>query len=159
MEIVFNSIGRINTPFKTIEDMPIQPSGARGILGTVEVFPEFTPALKDLEGFSHIYLLYYFHRVKEWKPQVIPFLDNSPHGVLSTRAPKRPNPIGLSIVHLLSIEDGLLKVENIDVLDGTPLLDIKPYVPGFDHFEATSIGWLEKNIKQVRDQRSDQRFR
>jgi len=139
--------------------MPIQPTGAAGILGTVEVFTEFTAGLKDLDGFSHIILLYHFHRVQEVKLVVTPFMDSQPHGVFATRAPKRPNPIGLSIVRLLGIEQNILHIENVDILDGTPLLDIKPYVPEFDHHPADRVGWLEQAKGQVRRQKSDSRFR
>ena len=158
MEILYRPIGTIYTPFFSIEEMPIQPSGAIGIKGRVEISPRYVDALKDLEGFSHIILLYHFHEVNNWEPLVTPFLDDQAHGLFATRAPKRPNPIGLSIVRLLEISEGILEVENIDVLNGTPLLDIKPYVPAFDHFEVTSLGWLEKNNKRVKSQRSDDRF-
>ena len=158
MKITYNAIGTILTPFKKIEDMPIQPSGAKGVKGQVEVFQSYNEALKDLDGFSHIYLIYHFHQVNSWQPLVTPFLDDESHGLFATRAPKRPNPIGLSIVRLLTVVDGLLNVENIDVLDGTPLLDIKPYVPNFDHFDVNAIGWLQKRGTDVKHQRSDDRF-
>jgi len=159
MEISYRPIGVIHSPFTDIGGMPIQPTGAAGILGTVEVFTEFTAGLKDLDGFSHIILLYHFHRVQEVKLVVTPFMDSQPHGVFATRAPKRPNPIGLSIVRLLGIEQNILHIENVDVLDGTPLLDIKPYVPEFDHHPADRVGWLEQAKGQVRRQKSDSRFR
>jgi len=159
MEISYRPIGVIHSPFTDIGGMPIQPTGAAGILGTVEVFTEFTAGLKDLDGFSHIILLYHFHRVQEVKLVVTPFMDSQPHGVFATRAPKRPNPIGLSIVRLLGIEQNVLHIENVDVLDGTPLLDIKPYVPEFDHHPADRVGWLEQAKGQVRRQKSDSRFR
>lgn len=97
--------------------MPIQPTGASGIQGTVEVFPEFAASLKDLEGFSHVILLYHFHRVQEWQLVVTPFMDFQPRGVFATRAPKRPNPIGLSVVRLLWVEGNILHVENVDIVD------------------------------------------
>lgn len=112
--------------------MPIQPSGAVGVRGTVEVFEDFQAGLKDLDGFSHIILLYYFHRSRSFDLQVVPFMDSQPRGLFATRAPKRPNPIGLSIVRLDRIEGGVLHIQNVDILDNTPLLDIKPYVPEFD---------------------------
>jgi tRNA-Thr(GGU) m(6)t(6)A37 methyltransferase TsaA len=142
-----------------LEKMPIQPSGALGIPGQVEILEPYIPALKDLEGFSHLYLLYHFHKVNDWTPHVIPFLADTPHGLFSTRAPKRPNPLGLSIVKLNHIQAGILFIENVDILDGTPLLDIKPYVPVFDHFEVDRIGWLEGLDSGVTTQRSDQRFK
>ncbi len=159
MEIGYRPIGIIHSPFTEIEGMPIQPTGASGIRGSVEVFPEFTEGLKDLDGFSHVILLYHFHQVREVKLVVTPFMDPQPRGVFATRAPKRPNPIGLSIVKLLGIEQNVLHVENVDILDGTPLLDIKPYVPEFDHHPADRVGWLARAKGQVRRQKSDSRFR
>ena len=159
MEISYRPIGIIHSPFTDIEGMPIQPTGASGIRGTVEVFPEFAEGLKDLEGFSHIILLYHFHRVQGAKLAVTPFMDSRPHGVFATRSPKRPNPIGLSIVKLLSIERNVLHIENVDILDGTPLLDIKPYVPEFDQPQADRVGWLEQAKGRVQSKKSDSRFR
>ena len=159
MEISYRPIGVIHSTFTNIEGMPIQPPGAAGIRGTVEVFPEFAEGLKDLDGFSHIILLYHFHRVPGAKLVVIPFMDSQPHGVFATRAPKRPNPIGLSIVKLLSIEQNVLHIENVDILDGTPLLDIKPYVPEFDQPQANRVGWLEQSKGRVQSKKSDSRFR
>ncbi|MCU0597480.1 MAG: tRNA (N6-threonylcarbamoyladenosine(37)-N6)-methyltransferase TrmO [Desulfobacterota bacterium] len=151
-------IGIIHTPFKKLENMPIQPSGAAGIRGTVEVFPEFAEGLKDLDGFSHLIVLYRFHESRGYKLTVTPFLDSEPRGLFATRAPKRPNPIGLSIVKLIQIRGGVLDVENVDILDGTPLLDLKPYVPEFDHQESCRVGWLEKVRERIRTKTSDDRF-
>ena len=158
MKIEYQKIGLIHSPFKNIREMPIQPVGASGIKGIVEVFPAFTEGLKDVEGFSHIILLYHFHQIKESMLLVTPFLDSQPRGVFATRAPKRPNPIGLSVVKLDGIEGNILHVENVDILDGTPLLDIKPYVPEFDNHPADRVGWLEKAKGRVRSQKSDGRF-
>ena len=154
----YRPVGIIHSPFKEIEDMPIQPTGAAGIQAIVEVFPEFAEGLRDLEGFSHIILLYHFHRVQESRLTVTPYLDSQPRGVFATRAPKRPNPIGLSIVKLLGVEQNILHVENVDILDGTPLLDIKPYVPEFDQHPADRVGWLEQAKGRVQRTRSDDRF-
>jgi tRNA-Thr(GGU) m(6)t(6)A37 methyltransferase TsaA len=159
MEIRYRSIGVIHSPFKEIEGMPIQPSGAAGIGGRVEVFPAYAAGLKDLEGFSHVFLVYHFHETQEAKLTVTPFLDTVPHGIFATRAPKRPNPIGLSVVKLKKIEGNILYVENVDVLEGTPLLDIKPYVPEFDEHPADRTGWVEKARGEVTEKRSDSRFR
>ena len=159
MNIEYRSIGEIHSPFKSIEGMPIQPVGAAFVRGTVEVFPEYGQGLKDLEGFSHIILLYHFHQVTETKLIVTPFLDTEPRGVFSTRAPKRPNPIGISVVKLLGVQRCTLEVENVDILDGTPLLDIKPYVPEFDHHSADRVGWLENAKGVVRNKRADDRFK
>jgi tRNA-Thr(GGU) m(6)t(6)A37 methyltransferase TsaA len=157
--LLCHPIGVIHTPFKELENMPIQPSGAAGIRGTVDLYSEFAEGLKDLDGFSHLILLYQFHESRGCKLSVTPFLDSEPRGVFATRAPKRPNPIGLSIVRLVQIRGCSLDVENVDILDGTPLLDIKPYVPEFDHEENCRIGWLEKARGKVRNKRSDKRFR
>ena len=157
--VLYRPIGIIHTPFKEVENMPIQPSGAAGIHGTVELFPEFAEGLKDLDGFSHLILLYHFHESRGHKLIVTPFLDSEPRGVFATRAPKRPNPIGLSIVRLIRIQGATLDIENVDILDGTPLLDIKPYVPEFDHQEDCRIGWLEQVRRMVKAKRSDDRFR
>jgi tRNA-Thr(GGU) m(6)t(6)A37 methyltransferase TsaA len=157
--LVCRPIGIIHTPFKELENMPIQPSGAAGIRGTAELFPEFAEGLKDLDGFSHIVLLYRFHESRGYKLMVTPFLDSEPRGVFATRAPKRPNPIGLSIVSLVQIRGSSLELENVDILDGTPLLDVKPYVPEFDHQENCRIGWLEQARGKVRSKKSDKRFK
>jgi tRNA-Thr(GGU) m(6)t(6)A37 methyltransferase TsaA len=114
--------------------------------------------LADLEGFSHIILLYAFHQVREANLTVTPFLDTHPRGVFSTRAPKRPNPIGLSVVRLVSVSGNTLQIENIDILDGTPLLDIKPSIPDFDHVPVTSLGWYQQASQRVEEARADRRF-
>ncbi len=121
----FKPIGRIHTPFTEKKGMPIQPSGAEGVAGSVTVFAEYQSGLSDLDGFSHIILLYVFNRSEGFSLKVVPFMDTEERGVFSTRAPRRPNPIGLSVVRLHRIEDGVLHIENVDILDGTPLLDIK----------------------------------
>ena len=139
--------------------MPIQPAGAMGIKGMVEIFDEYHAGLKDLDGFSHIILLYHFHRSQGFNLHVVPFMDGESRGLFSTRAPKRPNPIGLSIVQLDKIENGVLHIRNVDILDGTPLLDIKPYVPEFDAQKKVRTGWLKAAGKSVRDRRSDDRFK
>jgi len=151
-------IGIIHTPFASLEGMPIQPKGAAEIHGTVELFAEFEGGLKDLEGFSHLFLIYQFHKSNGYKLEVVPFLDKEPRGLFSTRAPKRPNPIGLSVVKLDRVEKNILHVSNIDVLDGTPLLDIKPYVPDFDHFPDVRTGWIGDARDRVKTKKSDDRF-
>jgi tRNA-Thr(GGU) m(6)t(6)A37 methyltransferase TsaA len=156
--IKLNPIGIIHTPFNKLEGMPIQPTAAAGIQGTVELFQAYHAGLQDLDGFSHIILLYHFHRSRGYNLHVVPFLDTKPRGLFATRAPTRPNPIGLSIVHLDRIENGLLHIRNVDILDGTPLLDIKPYVPQFDsHAEARS-GWLAQTEETIKTRQSDSRF-
>lgn len=158
MKIEYQQIGVIHSPFQEVEGMPIQPTGARGVQGTVEIFPEFSQGLQDLDGFSHIILLYHFHRSDEFTLLVTPFMDSVQRGVFATRAPKRPNPIGLSIVQLNKVHNQTLHIENVDILDGTPLLDIKPYVPEFDHHMVDRIGWLEQANRQVRGTKADGRF-
>ena len=138
--------------------MPIQPSSALGIEGWIEIDPPYVEGLKDLEGFSHLILVYYFHRAGPTQLLVTPFLDNEPRGVFATRAPSRPNPLGISVVELKSIEKNLLHISNVDILDGTPLLDIKPYVPEFDHCEKVRRGWLSGSIEKIRNKVSDDRF-
>lgn len=158
MEIEYLTIGMIRTPFSRLEGMPIQPPGAAGTRGTVEVYEKFTAGLKDLAGFSHIILIYHFHRSRGFDLQPVPFMDTEPRGLFATRAPRRPNPIGLSVVRLLSIAENRIHVENIDVLDQTPLLDIKPYVPAFDRPDDVRTGWLESAGKGVSQKKSDDRF-
>ena len=159
MKIEFEPIGIIHSPFMEIEGMPIQPPGAVGVRGTVEVFEDFHPGLKDLDGFSHIILLYHFHRSHGFNLHVVPFMDSEPRGLFATRAPKRPNPVGFSIVQLDKIEDGVLHIQGVDILDGTPLLDIKPYAPEFDAQMEVRTGWLEKAMKTPSSQKSDDRFK
>jgi len=157
--IKFQQIGTIHTPFKETSDMPIQPAGARGVCGTIEILPEFAEGLKDLEGFSHLILIYHFHRVQKTKLSVTPFMDTKKRGVFATRAPMRPNPIGLSIVKLLDVEGNKIDIENVDMINNTPLLDIKPYVPEFDHQPYVRVGWLEKYRDKVHNHKSDDRFK
>lgn len=154
----FTPIGTIHSPFTNMEGMPIQPTGASGIKGSVEVLADYADGLQDLVGFSHIILLYLFHRSLGFKLRVVPFMDNTMRGVFATRAPKRPNPIGLSVVRLERIEGRVLHIDGVDILDGTPLLDIKPYVPEFDPQEEIRTGWLDQAKKKAPDRRSDGRF-
>ncbi len=152
-------IGIIHTPFSEPAGMPIQPPGAAGTKGTVEIYAEFQAGLKDLDGFSHIILLYLFHRSEGYSLQVVPFMDAERRGIFATRAPRRPNPIGLSVVGLDYMENGVLHVSNVDMLDGTPLLDIKPYVPEFDAPADVQTGWLRTAAKTVQNRKSDERFK
>jgi len=157
-KIEYKPIGIIHTPFKSPEGTPIQPTGAKGIEATVELFEEYAQGLNDLDGFSHIHLLYHCHLSKTYSLNVVPFLDTEKRGLFSTRAPSRPNPIGLSVVQLLGIENNVLRIMDIDVIDGTPLLDIKPYVPEFDVRKATNIGWLGFRSKKIENAADDGRF-
>lgn len=159
MKIELTPIGIIHSPFRNPAGSPIQPSGAKGVKGSIEIFEEYRAGLRDLEGFSHIYLLYHFHRSTGYNLSVVPFMDTRPRGLFATRAPKRPNPIGLSIVRLDKVEDGRLYIQNVDVLDGTPLLDIKPFAPQFDAQQEVRAGWLEQITSNVAEAKSDERFK
>jgi tRNA (adenine37-N6)-methyltransferase len=157
-EIVYFPIGIIHTPFKRAKGTPIQPGGARGIRGSVEILPEFVSGLSDLEGFAYIILIYHFHLSRGYSLHVKPFLDDRIRGVFATRAPKRPNALGISVVRLIRIKENILHVSDVDIIDGTPLLDIKPYVPKFDNRRAKRIGWLSETVQKVKNTRADERF-
>jgi tRNA-Thr(GGU) m(6)t(6)A37 methyltransferase TsaA len=156
MTIEYTPIGFVRSPFTSTEGMPVQPSRAKGVRGSVEVLPQFTAGLDDLAGFSHVVLLCHFHRSRRYSLKVVPFLDTERRGVFATRAPARPNPIGLSVVRLLEVKESTLSIENVDLIDGTPLLDIKPYVREFDEPTQARFGWLEAALR--RDVTSDDRF-
>jgi tRNA (adenine37-N6)-methyltransferase len=159
-KIVLKPIGIIHTPHKDIKNMPIQPIAAEGIKGHIELYPQYAGGLKDLDGFSHIILLYHFHKVKDFELKVVPFMDTEPRGIFACKAPKRPNAIGISTVKLISIENNILHIEQADMLDGTPLIDIKPFYPRYDNRENVTIGWLEKNKNiSLEKLKSDERFR
>lgn len=158
MQITYQSIGMIHSPFTDPSGMPIQPAAAQAAAGEVEIYAAFSEGLCDIEAFSHLILLYHFHRSAPAKLTVKPFLDDRPHGVFATRAPARPNPIGLSVVRLQHRRGHLLHVTGIDVLDGTPLLDLKPYVPQFDAHDAERIGWLTGKVDGLGEVRADDRF-
>jgi tRNA (adenine37-N6)-methyltransferase len=137
-------IGVIHTPFREATGTPIQPRAGEGVEGCVEIFEEFLSGLKDLKGFDRIWLLYWFDRAASRKARLVvtPYLDKTPRGVFATRAPARPNPIGMSPVRLLRIRGKRLTIREVDILDGTPLLDIKPYVPPFDCYPSARCGWV-----------------
>lgn len=141
--IVFKPIGVIRSEHTVAEKTPVQPVYAKGCSGRAEILPEYEEGLRDLEGFSHIYLLYAFHKAGQAKLTVKPFLQDVEHGVFATRSPCRPNPIGLSIVRLIRREGNAFYLDGVDVLDGTPLLDIKPYAQKFDRIETTKNGWQD----------------
>ncbi len=152
-------IGIIRTPFTRIENMPIQPKGAGDTEGTVHVYAQYAEGLRDLEGFSHIYLVYLFHKADKMRLSVVPFMDTNSRGVFATRSPLRPNHIGLSIVELAGIDNNVLTVKGIDVLDQTPLLDIKPYIEAFDSVENSTSGWMTADVGEIAEKRSDDRFK
>ena len=159
MSIIFEPIGIIHSSFHTLEDMPIQPTSQISKPGIVEIYPRFAEGLSDLDGFSHIYLIYHLHKAAQFYLTVIPFLDTQPRGLFATRAPCRPNPIGLSLVQLARIEENRLHITRLDILDQTPLLDIKPYIPEFEPQQNVRVGWLEQAQGQVHTRRSDKRFK
>jgi len=143
----FTPIGIIHSPFIEKDKTPIQASRSQAV-GQVEIYPEFADGLLDIEALSHLYLLYVFHESQGYELRAQPFLDDRKHGIFATRYPYRPNPIGMSVVKLLSRENNILTIEGVDVLDGTPLLDIKPYVPDFDHRADVRVGWYETRSKK-----------
>ena len=147
MEFIMKPIGIIHSPFSDKKQTPIQPTRSDAT-GSVEVFLEFADGLRDLEGFSHIILLYVFHQSDKYTLLVTPFLDDKQHGLFTTRYPCRPNPIGISIVRLLSCQNNILSIHGVDVLEGTPLLDIKPYVPDFDVRTEVKTGWYAERSKE-----------
>jgi tRNA-Thr(GGU) m(6)t(6)A37 methyltransferase TsaA len=156
--IEYRPIGIIQSPHKTPRGSPIQPSAAEGIPGTIEIYPEFAGGLADLAGFSHIFLIYHFHLSKKFSLKVKPFMDDNRRGLFATRAPARPNPIGISVVRLVEIIETTLHIQNVDVVDNTPLLDIKPYVPAFDAPTVEKIGWIGKKDRKIEDTLDDGRF-
>jgi len=157
-EIKYKPIGVIHSPFKEPRGVPIQPTAGQNIDGTVEIFPEYIEGLEDIEKFSHIILIYHFHLSREFSLKIKPYMDNQVHGVFATRAPSRPNHIGISIVHLIKVEKEKLYIKDLDIVDGTPLLDIKPYVPKFDIRQVKKIGWLKKNVDKLPQTKDDGRF-
>lgn len=154
--VEYRPIGVVRSPFNATEGMPIQPSRGRDVRGSVEVRPEYADGLADLAGFSHVILLCHLHRARPYRLRVVPYLDDDHRGLFATRSPSRPNPIGLSVVRLLGVAGATLDISDLDLLDGTPVLDIKPYVGEFDDREDARFGWLEEARKRRRD--ADDRF-
>jgi tRNA-Thr(GGU) m(6)t(6)A37 methyltransferase TsaA len=157
-EVRYKPIGVIHSPFKTPPGTPIQSAAAEDTEGTVEIAPEYVDGLKDINGFSHIILLYHFHLTRGYSLEVKPYMDDQSRGLFATRAPARPNPIGISIVRLVRVEGNRLYIRDVDIIDGTPLLDIKPYVPRFDIRKAEKIGWLEAKVSKLPKAKDDGRF-
>lgn len=160
----FTPIGVVRSPYTETKGMPIQPMGGAGVMAEVVVDEAYAEGLKDLDGFSHIYLLYVFHRAaprgfEAAELTVVPFADNSPRGVFATRAPNRPNPIGLSLVRLTGRIGAILRIESVDILDGTPVLDIKPFIPALEPKGDITIGWLEGKAEAMGTLIADDRFR
>ena len=156
-DITFHAIGVVHSPWNEPAGVPIQGVHAEGARGTVEVYPEFSKGLKDLDGFSHIMLLFFFDRSRGCSLMCRPFLDTQERGVFATRAPRRPNAIGLSVVRLLDIDDCVLHIRDVDMVDGTPLLDIKPFIPDFDTRSNVRAGWYE-HVRNTQQTRADGRF-
>lgn len=154
----FTPIGTIHSPFTEPAGMPIQPAGAVGVRGTIVIDEKFRVGLRDLCGFSRILLIYAFHRSQGYELEVIPFLDTVPHGIFATRSPRRPNAIGISIIRLISLIDCELVIEGVDAVEGTPLLDIKPYVPEFDCHPDEKSGWFAGCGERIASVRADERF-
>ena len=157
-KITYRPIGIIHSPFREPYGTPIQSVSAQDVEGVVEIFPEYAEGLRDIDGFSHIILIYHFHLSKKFSLIVKPFLDDPSHGVFACRAPARPNPIGISIVRLTKVEKERLYIKDVDIVDGTPLLDIKPYVPDFDQRETEKKGWMEGKLKNLHKMTDDGRF-
>ena len=154
--IILRSIGVIHTPFKEAKGAPIQGVYADGKSGQVVIDDKYVAALDDIEGFDRLWLIYLMDRVGSFRHRVIPYRDTREHGLFATRSPNRPNAIGLSVVHLLKREGNVLHVTNVDMLDGTPLLDIKPYVPEFDAHPISRAGWFDNPGTDRRE--ADNRF-
>ena len=158
MEITLQPIGYLETPFNDIADMPIQPSVLADTRGKAVLDEKFVPGLKDLDGFSHIILLFLLHKISGYQLEVVPFMDTLPHGIVATRSPKRPNRIGMSIVRVESVDGNILHFKGVDMLNGSPLLDIKPYYSYFDQQTQVRNGWLEGKTLRPENLRSDKRF-
>jgi tRNA-Thr(GGU) m(6)t(6)A37 methyltransferase TsaA len=158
-DVTYRPIGVLRSEHKVAQETPIQPAYAKGCQGRAEVFPEFAEGLADLDGFSHIYIIYHFHQAPAAKLKVKPFLQDVERGVFATRSPARPNPIGLSVVELVRREGNTLYLDNLDVLDGTPLLDIKPYTAKFDRIETTRNGWQDAVSEEQARERGRRGYR
>ena len=158
--IDYSIIGTVHSGFEVPEGTPIQPGTGHKGDATGEIKPEYRAGLADLEGFSHIILVYHFNRAKSGRLEVKPYLDSNYRGVFATRSPARPNPIGISIVELKSVDvkRGVLDLGDVDILDSTPILDIKPYVSRFDQRENTRDGWLDDKLDDLNETRDDGRF-
>ena len=148
-KIIYSPIGIIHTPFKYLKGIPNQPAKGKDVRGVIEILPEYVEGLKKLDGFSHIILVYHFHLSKGYSLKLKPYMHDSLRGLFATRSPKRPNPIGISIVRLVKIDGATIHVKDLDIMDGTPLLDIKPYVPE-DSLKPERIGWLSERTKESR---------
>jgi tRNA (adenine37-N6)-methyltransferase len=156
--ITYRPVGIVRSPFTRIEGMPLQSVAAEEIPARVEIRSELQPGLRDLHGFSHLHLITHLDRGAPGGLEVVPFLDDTPRGIFATRSPRHPNPIGISVVRLLAVVDSALEISGVDLLDGTPVLDVKPYVPTFDSVAAERIGWLEGAAEHVHEVTADRRL-
>jgi tRNA (adenine37-N6)-methyltransferase len=157
--ITYTPIGVVHSPFAALAGMPIQTVAAAGVAATIELEPGYAAGLADIEEFSHLLIVSHLHLMQGYALEVVPFMDTQPHGLFATRSPRRPNPIGLSIVRLVRVEGATLHIEEVDLVDGTPVLDIKPYVPQLDDRPTTRIGWYAENVHKVHETRADDRIR
>jgi tRNA-Thr(GGU) m(6)t(6)A37 methyltransferase TsaA len=156
--ICYHPVGVVRSPYTRLEGMPLQSVAGHEVRGQIEIRSDLAPGLKDLDGFSHLHVVAHLHRGAPGGLEVVPFLDDTVRGIFATRSPRHPNPIGLSVVRLLSVSGPVLEIAGLDLLDGTPVLDIKPYVPKFDSFAAERTGWLQKAAERVHQVRADGRF-
>lgn len=156
--ICYTPIGLIHSPFTEMAGTPLHSVAAQGVQGSVELDPAYAPGLQDIAGFEYLILIYHLHLGQGGSLVVTPFMDDQPHGVFATRAPRRPNALGISVVRLIGVDGPTLIIEEVDVLDGTPLLDIKPYVPAFDARETDRVGWYGANLHKLYTHRADDRF-
>ena len=156
--VTYQSIGIIRAPHTSLKGMPIQPPAAKSYTGSIELLPELAEGLTGIEGFSRLILMYRLHKSEGFALTTTPFLDTESHGVFATRVPRRPNQIGFSVVRLLGRSGSVLEIGDVDILDGTPVLDIKPYVPLFDAYPNERYGWFEGKLADIEDARSDERF-
>lgn len=145
--ITIKPIGIISTPYKEPKGIPIQGKFEKGVVGTIRLFPEYQAGLKDIKGFSHVILIYHFNRSKEENLIGRPFLEDTKHGIFAIRSPHRPNHLGFSIVKLESVKGATITFSEVDILDGTPIFDIKPYVKHFDSRDKVKNGWIDKHFK------------
>lgn len=151
-------VGYVRSPFTELSGMPLQSVAGEEVRATVEMRPELAPGLRDIDGFSHLHLITFLHRGRPGGLEVVPFLDDTVRGIFATRSPRHPNPIGISVVRLVAVREATLEVTGVDLLDGTPVLDVKPYVPAFDAVDAERTGWLARGAPRVHDVRADARF-
>ena len=156
--ITYRPVGVVRSPFTRLEGMPLQSVAAGDARASIEIRPDLAPGLRDLDGFSHVHVITHLHHGAPGGLELVPFLDDTVRGIFATRSPRHPNPIGLTVVRLIRVDGSTLEISGADLLDGTPVLDVKPYVPTFDSVAAERSGWLEKAAERVHEVKSDRRF-